>query len=131
MPPSAAAALFLTLPPRKSTRRTISLVGFLPFKTAEDALENAMAVAEGSLAASLQAFLQANLPAKAKKVAMAVSVRGFGPGAPGALHRVCTHGHSSGEPELGWQSGAHCAPPRVRTARRCSHSLAPAPAAFA
>ena len=37
--------------PRKSTRRTLSLVGFLPFKTAEDALENAMTVAEGSLAA--------------------------------------------------------------------------------
>ena len=64
--------------PRKSTRRTLSLVGFLPFKTAEDALENAMAVAEGSLAASLQAFLQANLPAKAKKVAMAVSAPSLG-----------------------------------------------------
>ena len=39
----------------------MTLVGFLPFKTAEDALENAMAVAEGSLSASLQAFLQSNL----------------------------------------------------------------------
>ena len=37
-----------------------------------------MAVAEGSLAASLQAFLQANLPAKAKKVAMAVSAPSLG-----------------------------------------------------
>jgi hypothetical protein len=59
-------------------RRVMNLLAFLPFKTAEDALENVMAIAEGSLSASLQAFLQANLPAKAKKVAMGVSAHNLG-----------------------------------------------------
>jgi len=58
--------------------RVMSLVSFLPFKTAEEALENALAVAEGSLSGALQAFLQANLPAKAKKVTMGVSAHGLG-----------------------------------------------------
>lgn len=63
-----------------AARSTLSLVAFLPFKTAEDALENAVAVAEGSLSASLQAFLQANLPSgkKAAKVGMGVSAASLG-----------------------------------------------------
>ena len=57
----------------------MNLVGFMPFKTAEDALENAMAVAEGSLTASLTAFLQANLPmSKAKKIGLGVSAHTLG-----------------------------------------------------
>ena len=61
------------------THRVLSLVGFLPFTTAQDALENAIAVAEGSLSPALLAFLQANLPTKAtKKVALGVSAHTLG-----------------------------------------------------
>ena len=42
--------------------RMLSLRAFAPFKTAEEALENINAVAEGSMTPMVSAFLEANLP---------------------------------------------------------------------
>ena len=62
----------------KKFSRMVKLKAFQPFANAEEALENALAVAEGSLSGALQAFLQANLPAKAKKVLMSFLEAGSG-----------------------------------------------------
>ena len=43
--------------------KLMSLKAFVPFRSAEDALENINSVAEGSMAGVLQAMLEQNLPA--------------------------------------------------------------------
>ena len=62
--------------------RMLSLRAFVPFKTAEEALENINAVAEGSMAPTISAFLEANLPlpkpGKKSSYAMGVSAHNLG-----------------------------------------------------
>lgn len=55
-----------------SFNKIVSLVGFLPFKTAADALNNINAVSEGIVTEDLKLFLTTNLPKKAKKIVVGV-----------------------------------------------------------
>lgn len=43
--------------------KILSFKGFVPFRSAEDALENITAISEGSVTGVLQAFLETNIPA--------------------------------------------------------------------
>ena len=62
--------------------RMLSMKGFAPFKTAEEALTNTQAVAEGAMSDSLAAFLEAQLPlpkkGKKSSFAMGVSAHNLG-----------------------------------------------------
>ena len=62
--------------------RMLSLRAFAPFKTAEEALENINAVAEGSMTPMVSAFLEANLPlpkpGKKSSFALGVSAHNLG-----------------------------------------------------
>jgi len=50
--------------------QVVSLIGFFPFKTAENALENINAVSEGIVTPDLKLFLETNLPKAGKKGAV-------------------------------------------------------------
>ena len=52
--------------------RAIKLKAFLPFETAQQALENANAISEHAMSESLHDFLEMNLPKKSKKYSLGV-----------------------------------------------------------
>lgn len=52
--------------------RALKLKAFLPFETAQQALENANAISEHAMTQALQDFLEMNLPKKSKKYSLGV-----------------------------------------------------------
>jgi len=50
--------------------QVVSLIGFFPFKTAENALENINAISEGIVTPDLKLFLETNMPKAGKKGAV-------------------------------------------------------------
>lgn len=71
----------------------VQLTGFIPFKTAANALENINAISEGVLPEDLQVFLEANLPKKSKrnKVTLGVSEPKLCSAIIEALGVICLH----------------------------------------
>ncbi|XP_037091767.1 nucleolar protein 56-like [Pollicipes pollicipes] len=76
----------------------VHLVGFAPFKTGANALENMNAVSEGIVTEDLQLFLDTNLPSKRKKVTVGVSEPKLGAAISEALGVKCQH--SGAVPEI-------------------------------
>ncbi|KAL0276923.1 UNVERIFIED_CONTAM: hypothetical protein PYX00_004384 [Menopon gallinae] len=71
----------------------VKLVGFSPFKTAANALENINAVSEGIVSDDLQLFLETQLPkpSKQSKVVLGVSDPKLGAGICEVLGITCNH----------------------------------------
>jgi len=73
--------------------KMLSLKGFLPFRTAEDALHNATSVSEGAVTDTLKAFIEANVPAvkpgKKSKFALGVAHHNLGGGIQDGLGVTC------------------------------------------
>jgi nucleolar protein 56 len=61
-----------TVTDSKSFSKQLKLASFLPFTTAEEALEEIQAISEGQLSKALQGFLEQNLPADKKSFKLAV-----------------------------------------------------------
>jgi len=95
--------------------RTFALVGFLPFKTAEEALENAIATADGLLSPLLRAFLQANLSSSCTKAAaLGVSAHALGGVIQDALGISCVCNESTAELLRGLRAHLHRFVPALR-----------------
>jgi len=69
----------------------VHLVGFMPFKTGANALENINAVSEGIVTEDLQLFLDTNLPSKRKKIIVGVAEPKLGAAISEALSVKCQH----------------------------------------
>lgn len=69
----------------------VSLVGFMPFKTAVAALESINAISEGLLPEDLQHFLDVTIPKKKKKTTLGVFEPKLGAAISEALGITCTH----------------------------------------
>lgn len=69
----------------------VSLVSFMPFKTAVAALESINAISEGLLPEDLQNFLDVTLPKKKKKLTLGVSDGKLGAAISESLGVTCAH----------------------------------------
>ncbi|XP_071988094.1 nucleolar protein 56 [Engystomops pustulosus] len=70
----------------------VKLSAFLPFRSAQSALENANAISEGVLHEDLNLFLDTNLPAKRKKVLLGVGDPKIGAAIQEELKVICQTG---------------------------------------
>lgn len=53
--------------------KVVKLLAFAPFKSAQQSLENILAVADGTLHTDLKEFIEANIGSKAKKIKLGVN----------------------------------------------------------